>query len=76
MILDPPKTVISSVIINNYTYTLVSLIPHTSVEYAIYCFNDLLCVKTIAGIIEGEQYKEWVDDDWLDRFIKSKIEEL
>jgi hypothetical protein len=44
--------------------------------YYIYCRNDNILVKTIQGILEGEQYKEWTTDDWLDAFIKSKVEAL
>ena len=49
---------------------------HTSIQYAINCFNDNIYILTITGILEGEQYKEWTTDDWLDRFIKQKVEEL
>jgi hypothetical protein len=72
--IEPPILVTSS--INRYTYTLNDLIPHTSVLYYINCFNNDIYVKSITGILEGEQYKEWTTDDWLDRFIKSKVESL
>lgn len=73
---DPPKIIVETLIINNYKYNLNQLIPHTSVVYSIECFNDDVYVKSIAGVIQGEQYKEWTNDDWMDRFIKSKVEEL
>ena len=75
-IVDPPVVVVNTSTINNYRYTLSNIIPHTSVQYNIYCYNDLLLVKPLSGIIEGDQYKEWTTDDWMDIFIKSKIEEL
>jgi hypothetical protein len=73
---EPPKIIVNTLEINRYTYDVINLIPHISVQYRIDCFNDDIYVKNIAGIIEGEQYKEWTNDDWLDRFIKSKVEEL
>jgi hypothetical protein len=31
-------------------------------------------VKYISGLLEGEQYKEWTTDEWMDAFIKNKVE--
>ena len=75
-ILDPPKNIINTLTINNYKYTLSNVIPHTSVQYDIYCYNDTVFVKFLSGIIEGDQYKEWTTDEWMDIFIKSKIDAL
>ena len=75
-VVDPPKIIVETLSINNYKYALGNLIPHTSVAYGIECFHDTTLVKSIQGILEGDQYKEWTTDDWLDRFIKSKVEEL
>jgi len=75
-IVDPPKIFVESLTINNYAYALSNLKPHTSVQYSINCFNDTIYVKSINGLLEGEQYKEWTNDDWLDAFIKSKVETL
>lgn len=72
--IDPPKIIVATLTINNYRYALSNLIPHTSVQYGIDCFNDTTLVKSITGLLEGEQYKEWTTDDWLDRFIKQKVE--
>ena len=74
--IQPPKIIVATLTINNYRYALSNFIPHTSVVYGIDCFNDTTLVKSITGILEGEQYKEWTTDDWLDRFIKQKVEEL
>jgi hypothetical protein len=74
--IDPPKIIVATLTINNYRYALSNLIPHTSVVYGIDCFNDDVLVKSITGLLEGDQYKEWMTDDWLDRFIKQKVEEL
>ena len=74
--IDPPKIIVTTLTINNYRYALSNLIPHTSVVYGIDCFNDDVLVKSITGLLEGEQYKEWTTDDWLDSFIKQKVEEL
>lgn len=75
-IVEPPKIIVQTLSINNYRYGLSNLIPHTSVKYQIDCFNDTIYIKTIQGLLEGEQYKEWTTDDWLDAFIKSKVEEV
>lgn len=74
--LDPPVVIVETLTINNYRYALSNLIPHTSVVYGIDCFNDSVFVKSITGLLEGEQYKEWTTDDWLDAFIKTKVEEI
>jgi hypothetical protein len=75
-IVSPPKTVVESILITRYVYSLADVIPHTSVRYNIFCYNGDDFVKALGGIIEGIQYKEWVDDDWLDAFIKSKVDAL
>jgi hypothetical protein len=75
-LIEPPKVIVKTLSINNYRYGLSNLIPHTSVFYSIECYSDTTFVKSIQGILEGEQYKEWTTDDWLDAFIKSKIEAL
>ena len=73
-IIEPP--ILMTTEITRYTYIMTNLNPHTSVLYYIYCYNEDNLVKNIQGILEGEQYKEWTTDDWLDIFIKSKVEEL
>lgn len=75
-LIEPPKVIVKTLSINSYKYTLSNLIPHTSVVYTIGCYNDTTLVKSIQGILDGEQYKEWKDDDWIDAFIKQKVEEL
>jgi hypothetical protein len=75
-IVEPPKTIVQTLEINNYKYAVYNLIPHTSVQYGIDCFQDTVLVKSIVGLLDGEQYKEWTTDEWLDAFIKSKVEEL
>jgi len=55
---------------------LINLIPHTSAQYRIFCYSGDVEVKYVTGLLEGIQYKEWVDDDWLDRFIREKVESL
>ena len=75
-VVEPPKVIVKTISINNYKYGLSNIIPHTSVKYEIDCFNDNVYVKTITGLLEGEQYKEWTTDDWLYAFIKSKVEAL
>ena len=74
--LDKPITVVetTTIVINKYSYQLVNLIPHTSVVYNIWCFHDTTQVKYISGLLEGEQYKEWTTDEWMDAFIKNKVE--
>ena len=74
--IEPPKVFVETIIITRYDYGITELIPHTSAQYYIVCYNDNIVVKTLQGILEGEQYKEWTTDDWLDRFMKSKIEAL
>lgn len=75
-IVEPPVIVVQTIKITRYDYGLTALIPHTSVQYTINCYNDNVYVKTISGLLEGTQYIEWVNDDYLDAFIKAKVEEL
>ena len=75
-IIDPPKTFVETLTITRYEYGITDLIPHTSAQYYIVCFNGNALVKTLQGILEGDQYKEWTTDDWLDSFMKSKIQAL
>ena len=75
--LDTPIIVVetTTITINKYSYQLINLIPHTSFMYNIWCFHDNTQVKYISGLLDGEQYKEWTTDEWLDAFIKNKVEE-
>lgn len=75
--LDTPIIVVetTTIQINKYSYQLTNLIPHTSVMYNIWCFHDNTQVKYISGLLDGEQYKEWTTDEWMDAFIKNKVEE-
>jgi len=76
MIVDPPKSIVSTITFSNYSYNLCNLIAHTSVDYTICLFDDLMCVKTILGTVNGDQYTEWTTDDWMDAFIASIVDEL
>jgi hypothetical protein len=75
-IVSPPKTVVETITITRYVYSLADVIPHTSVRYNIFCYNEDVFVKAVGGIIQGEQYKEWTTDDWMDQFIKEKVDAL
>jgi hypothetical protein len=59
--------------INKYKYCVSNLIPHTSIQYDISCFNDSIFVKQISGLLEGQEYLDWKTDDYLDNFIKAKV---
>jgi len=76
--LDPPNIFVetNTIKINKYSYQLSNIIPHTSVMYHIFCYNDDTEVKYISKLLDGEQYKEWLTDDWMDAFIKKKVEEI
>ena len=75
-IVDPPKIIFETFKITRYMYFLSDIITHTSVSYVIHCFDGDVSVKVIRGIIEGEEYNQWTSDDWMDAYIKSKIESL
>jgi hypothetical protein len=74
--IQPPKIILKTLVINRYTYDLINLIPHTSAQYRIFCYCDEVEVKYVTGLLEGEQYIEWTNDDWLDRFIRNIVETL
>jgi hypothetical protein len=74
--IQPPKIILKTIEINRYTYDLINLIPHTSAQYRIFCYCDEVEVKYVTGLLEGIQYKEWIDDDYLDRFIRNIVETL
>ena len=62
--------------ITKYRYVVIDLIPHTSVRYHIYLYEEEALVKHITGMLEGEQYLEWKTDDYLDNFIQSVVDKL
>lgn len=62
--------------LTKYRYAVCELIPHTSVRYHLYLYQDDGIVKHITGMLEGEQYLEWKTDDYLDRFIQSVVDKL
>ena len=74
--ITPPKIIVKTLEINRYTYDVINLIPHTSAQYRIFCYCGDVEVKYVTGLLEGIQYKEWVDDDYLDRFIRNIVETL
>ena len=73
---QPPKIILKTIEINRYTYDLINLIPHTSAQYRIFCYCGDVEVKFVTGLLEGEKYIEWTNDDWLDRFIRNIVETL
>jgi hypothetical protein len=74
--IQPPKIILKTIEINRYTYDVINLIPHTSVQYRIFCYCGDTEIKYLTGLLEGEKYIEWTNDDWLDRFIREKVESL
>ena len=73
--LDPEITFVETKKINKYSYGLTNFKPHTSVEYYIFFYYDTTLIKQISGILEGQEYLDWTNDDYLDTFIKRKISE-
>jgi len=71
--LESEIVLIQTIKINKYSYTLSGLIPHKSVQYDIYCYDDTVFIKCITGLLEGQEYLDWKDDDYLDAFIKAKV---
>ena len=59
--------------INRYNYRISNLIPHTSIQYDIYCYDGVLFIKQISGLLQGQDYLDWTNDDFLDNFIKAKV---
>ena len=74
--INPPIVNTTIVTMNKYTYELVNLIPHTSVEYRIFLYDDEKFIKGIDGIVDGDEYKAWTTDDYMDDFIKTKVDSL
>ena len=72
-VLENEIVLIETTKINKYKYSLLNLIPHHSVQYEIYGFNDDILIKHIRGILEGQEYLDWTNDDYLDNFIKAKL---
>jgi hypothetical protein len=61
--------------LTKYRYAVCELIPHTSVRYHIYLYEEeALVAKHVSGLLEGEQYLEWKTDDYLDNFIQSVVD--
>ena len=62
--------------LTKYRYIVCELIPHTSVRYHIYLYEEEALVKHVSGLLEGEQYLEWKTDDYLDNFIQSVVDRM
>jgi hypothetical protein len=73
IVLEAEIVLVETKKINKYKYVISDLIPHTSVHYDIYCFNDIVFIKQISGKLEGQEYLDWTNDDYLDNFIKAKV---
>ena len=80
--LDSAIVLIETTKINKYKYVLSNLIANKSIQYDIYCYDDTITsdgltspvfIKHITGILEGEEYSQWINDDYLDNFIKAKV---
>ena len=58
-----------------YYFDLHTVIPNTSVSYSIICLDDdKREVLRIDGLIEGEEYENWgQDDQYILDLIKSKV---
>lgn len=74
--INPPIVSTTTNTINNYSYSVYNLIPHTSVQYRILLFQDNMVIKTINGLLDGDEYKAWTTDDYMDDFIKKKVDSL
>jgi len=74
--IDPPKTFTETATITRFVYELNNLVPHTSADYVIVCFNGDTLVKTITGVLDGIHYTEWTTDDYLDAYMKAVVESL
>ena len=48
--LDSEIVLIETKKINKYKYVVSNLIPHTSIHYDIYCFDDKDFIKQISGL--------------------------
>ena len=61
--------------ISLYYFDLHTVIPNTSVSYSIICLDDdKKEVLRIDGLIEGEEYENWgQDDQYILDLIKSKV---
>jgi hypothetical protein len=74
--INPPIVNTTIVTMNKYTYEVYNLIPHTSVQYRILLYNDENLINTIYGLLDGDEYKAWTTDDYIDDFIKTKVDSL
>jgi hypothetical protein len=64
--------------IKYYIYELNNIITNTSVSYKITCLTEQKeFVKVLFGVIEGEEYLAWGNDDsYIENLIKQKVLEL
>jgi len=74
--LESEIVLIETIKINNYKYELSNFVPHDSVQYHIYCYNDDVFIKHVTGMISGQEYLDWIDDDYLDNYIKVKVQAI
>jgi len=70
------EAIVVSKLIDKYRYELMDFKPHISVSYQIYCYNSAdVFIKVLTGIIEGEEYSNWSNDDkYIDDLMKLKVQ--
>jgi len=71
--LDEPIVLVKQ--INKYKYQLTDLIPDVSISYQIWCYNSNdVFIKALSGIIEGEEYSNWGEDDnYIENIIRLRV---
>lgn len=65
----------SQIKVKAYNYQLNNVILNQSVSYIIYIYDDLgNDIFFIAGIIEGEEYQNWGNDDaYMESLLEQKV---
>lgn len=57
-------------------FRILELKLNTSVRVAVYLFNEHdLCIEATQFFIEGKEYDAWLDDAYLIKLIKQKIQD-
>jgi len=71
--LDEPIVLVKQ--INKYKYQLTDLIPHVSISYQIWCYNSNdVFIKALNGVIEGDEYSNWGEDDnYIENIIRLRV---
>lgn len=75
-ILDPPIKIVMTTTVTHYTYQLYNWVLNQEVTLLIDLYCNAQQVKQIVRKIEGPEYQEWTNDNFIVELVKTELEKL